>query len=139
MPGYVAKALNRFQTPTTCQTRTFTASVDCTHSQMVQVRKCQSLQIRLLHWPHALLYYARSVDCTMLVALEETAPTTHATAKAITQQLNYAATHPDAVLLYRASDMILHVHLDASYQSESQSSSLGWWLLLSQFQCSRPY
>jgi hypothetical protein len=35
--------------------------------------------------------------------------------------LNYAATHPDAVLSYHASDMVLHVHSDASYLSESQS------------------
>jgi hypothetical protein len=74
------------------------------------------------------------VDCTMLVALSSLAAalTTQATAKAITQLLNYAATHPDAVLSYEASDMILHVHSDASYQSESQSrSQAGGYFFLS--------
>jgi hypothetical protein len=61
----------------------------------------------------------------MLVALGTlaAAKTTHATAQAVTQLLNYAATHPDAVLSYQASDMVLHVHSDASYLSESESRS----------------
>jgi hypothetical protein len=61
----------------------------------------------------------------MLVALSSlaSAPTTQATAQAVTQLWNYAATHPDAVLAYHASDMIPHVHSDASYQSESYSCS----------------
>jgi hypothetical protein len=64
-----------------------------------------------------LLYYARAIDCTMLVALGTlaTAKTTLDTAQGLTQLLNYAATHPDATLKYIASDMILHVHSDASY------------------------
>jgi hypothetical protein len=33
--------------------------------------------------------------------------------------LNYAARHPDAVLYYHARNMVLHVHSDASYLSES--------------------
>lgn len=59
----------------------------------------------------------------MLVALGTlaTAKTTRSTAQGITQLLNYAATHPDAVVTYKASDMALHVHSDASYQSETQS------------------
>ena len=46
----------------------------------------------------------------MLVALNAlaSAPTTQATAQAITHLLNYAATYPDAVLHYSASDMTLH-------------------------------
>ena len=71
------------------------------------------------------LYYARAVDNTMLVALNAlaSAPTTQATAQAITHLLNYAATHPDAVLCYSASDMTLHVHSDASYLSEPKACS----------------
>ena len=37
--------------------------------------------------------------------------------------MNYAATHPDAVLTYRSSDMCLAVHSDASYLSESKARS----------------
>ena len=71
-----------------------------------------------------ILFYARAVDDTFLVALSElaTAPT-EATMKAITRLLNYAATHPDASILFRASDMILYVDSDASYLSVSKARS----------------
>ena len=69
-----------------------------------------------------LLYYACTIDSTMLVALGSLASaqskSTEATACASTQLLNYCVTHPDAILCYQASDMILHVHSDASYLSE---------------------
>jgi hypothetical protein len=67
------------------------------------------------------LYYARAIDCTMLMALGSlaAAKTTHATAQAVTQLLNFAATHPDAVLSYHASDMVLHIHSDAPHHSTS--------------------
>ena len=29
--------------------------------------------------------------------------------------LNYAATHPNSTIWYTASDMVLHLHSDASY------------------------
>jgi hypothetical protein len=61
----------------------------------------------------------------MLVALGTlaTSKTTKATVQAVTQPLNYAATHPDAILSYHASDMVLHVHSDASYLLEMQACS----------------
>ena len=31
--------------------------------------------------------------------------------------LNYAATHPNATIRYTASDMVLHIHSNASYLS----------------------
>jgi hypothetical protein len=37
--------------------------------------------------------------------------------------LNYGATHPDATLRYRASDMILHIHSDAAYLNETEARS----------------
>ena len=33
--------------------------------------------------------------------------------------LNYSATHPNAKICYTASDMILYIHSDASYLSET--------------------
>ena len=50
-------------------------------------------------------------------------PRAAATARAVTHLLNYAATHPDAILRFRQSAMILHVHSDASYLSESKARS----------------
>jgi len=46
-----------------------------------------------------------------------------ATMTACTQLLNYAATHPDAILRFNASQMILNIHSDASYLSESKARS----------------
>ena len=73
------------------------------------------------------LYYARAVDCTMLVALSaiasEQANPTEATMRKIEQFLDYAASHPQAGVTYHASDMVLAIHSDASYLSESKARS----------------
>jgi hypothetical protein len=49
-----------------------------------------------------LLYYARAVDSTMLTAIGsiamQQASATQATMQAITQLLNYCATHPEAAV-----------------------------------------
>ena len=73
------------------------------------------------------LYYGRAVDSTMLVALsaiasDQAAPT-EATLNKTKQFLDYAATHPDAVLTYNKSEMGLAVHSDASYLSEPRARS----------------
>ena len=68
------------------------------------------------------LYYAIVVYQTMLVALNTIATEqTHATTTTmgyIVWLLNYAATHPDSILHYHASNMILCVANDASYLCE---------------------
>jgi hypothetical protein len=43
--------------------------------------------------------------------------------KVTNQLLDYLATHPDATIIYHASDMILHIHSDASYLSVSNARS----------------
>ncbi len=48
---------------------------------------------------------------------------TQATVQALVHFLNYCATHPNAVLQYRASDMILHIHSDAAYLNETEARS----------------
>jgi hypothetical protein len=45
------------------------------------------------------------------------------TQAATKQLLDYLATHPDATIRYHASDMILHIHSDASYLSVSNAQS----------------
>jgi hypothetical protein len=73
------------------------------------------------------LYYARSVDPTVLMPLNDiTTEQTKATEKtqaATNQILDYLATHPDAIIRYHASDMVLHIHSDASYLSVSNTRS----------------
>jgi hypothetical protein len=73
------------------------------------------------------LYYAQTVDHTILMALSEissqqVAPTEN-TMKRVNQFLDYMWTHPDAVIQYRASDMILNVHSDASCLSTPKARS----------------
>ena len=41
----------------------------------------------------------------------------------IKQLLDYAATHPDAAVTYRSSNMVLASHSDASYLSENKARS----------------
>jgi hypothetical protein len=43
--------------------------------------------------------------------------------QALTHFLNYCATHPDAEIIFRASDMVLHNHLDAAYLVASEARS----------------
>jgi hypothetical protein len=53
----------------------------------------------------------------------EQTKSTEKTKGATNQLLDYLATHPDATLRYHASDMILHIHSDASYLSVSHARS----------------
>jgi hypothetical protein len=56
------------------------------------------------------------------IATEKTKATEKMQA-ATNQILDYLATHPDATIRYHASDMILHIHSDASYFSVSNARS----------------
>jgi hypothetical protein len=65
------------------------------------------------------LYYARALDSTMLPAINEigtaqSSPTQN-TLGACKILMDYAATYPNAIIRYFASDMILHVDSDAAY------------------------
>jgi hypothetical protein len=56
------------------------------------------------------------------IATEQTKATEKRQA-ATNQMLDYLATHPDAKIRYHASDMVLHIHSDASYLSVSNAQS----------------
>jgi hypothetical protein len=75
----------------------------------------------------SLLYYARAVDNKLLATLStissQQARATENTAKAVTQLLDYVATYPADGTTYRASDMILSAHSDASFLTEPGSRS----------------
>ncbi len=73
------------------------------------------------------LYYARAVDPTILmalseIALQQAAPTEN-TMERVNQFLDYMWTHPDVIIWYLASDMILNIHSDASYLSAPKACS----------------
>ncbi len=85
----------------------------------------------------SILYYARAVDMTVLMALSSIAvKQTKATEKTMarcTQLLNYLLGHADAKVRFHASDMILNIHSNASYLSEANTRSracghffMGW-------------
>ena len=73
------------------------------------------------------LYYTRAIDLTILHALSaiasEQAKPTEKTLKRVHQLLDYMHTNPNAVIQFRASDMILNVHSDASYLSAGKGQS----------------
>jgi hypothetical protein len=54
----------------------------------------------------------------------EQATSTEITVEKLTQLLNYCATDPSATIQYAASDMVLHIHSDASYLSEPKARSI---------------
>jgi len=74
-----------------------------------------------------LLYYGRAVNATILVTLSSLASAqatpTDGTMQRTHHLLDYMATHPDAILSYAKSDMILGIHSNASYLSEPKAHS----------------
>jgi len=56
------------------------------------------------------------------IASSQATPT-QSTMEKIELFLNYAASHPDAIVTYRASHMVLALHSNASYLSEPKARS----------------
>jgi hypothetical protein len=72
-----------------------------------------------------LIYYARAVDPTLIIPINvlasEQSNATEITADRVIKLLNYCSTHPETKIRHHASDMILHIHSDASYLSENEA------------------
>jgi hypothetical protein len=135
MPGYVSNLLSKFQhddpkhpqytlsryiTPV-YSAKTQYARKDETPPLMAQ--QCLTIQ----KVTGSVLYYARAVHPTVLMPLNDIATeqtkATEKTQAATNKLLDYLATHPDATIRYHPSDMILHIHSDASYLSVSNARS----------------
>ncbi len=75
----------------------------------------------------SLLYYARSVDNKLLVALSAITArqscATMATEQAVHLLLDYVATYPSDDILYQSSNMILCAHADAGFLNKTNSHS----------------
>ena len=146
MPGYIERALQRFNHPAPTRPQhsphawtapQYGASVQMTEEDDESARLSPPLVKRLQEIIGVLLFYARMVDNTMLVSIatiaSAQAKATEATMHAAVQLLNYAATHPNATIRFSASDMILHIVSDASYLSASEARSrLGGYFFMSQ-------
>jgi hypothetical protein len=136
MPGYISKALQRFahERPKRIQNSPHPHVVPNygAKAQYVEEDDPGALldkegQKFIQAVTGTLLYYSRAVDPTMLVALnaiatQQAAPTER-TRKRINQLLDYVASQEEAVLTYRASDMVLAIHSDAGYLNESKARS----------------
>jgi hypothetical protein len=133
MPGYVSKILSKFQhdaskhpqhTPSRYATSVYGAKTQYAtkdETPPLTVKQCITIQ-KVTGY---VLYYARSVDPTVLIPLNdivtEQTNATEKTQAATNQLLDYLATHPEAAIRYHASDMILHIHSDTSYLSVSNA------------------
>jgi hypothetical protein len=90
-------------------------------------RLAEAQKKRVQHFFGSFLYYAQAVYPTILMALSEitsqqAAPTENIM-KCVNQFLDYMWTHPDAIIRYSFSDMILNVHSDPSYLSAPKACS----------------
>jgi hypothetical protein len=136
MPGYIEKALARFAHPAPNKPqhqphphteRTYGATIQYAKAPDTSPALPATDKTYIQQVLGVLLYYGRAVDSTLLVALSsissmQAAPTA-LTMELVKILLDYVATHPDAILTYERSDMVLAVHSDASYLSESGARS----------------
>ena len=135
MPGYCDEALRRFQHECVKWTDQPHKHVIPTYGATIQYAKDEDNTEKLgaaatkfiQQVTGTFLYYARAVDATMLVALSaiasEQASPTKQTMEKTKKFLDYVASHPDAILTYSASNMVLNVHSDASYLTEPKARS----------------
>jgi len=106
---------------------------DPDHTLALDAADCKRVQEVI----SVLLYYAWAVDPTLLAALgtlaTQQAQSMQATMDALTQLLNYCATHPNAGIHYHASDMVLWAHSNSSYLSapKGRLHAAGYYFLSS--------
>ena len=144
MPGYVERALQRFQhtvpAPNEHSPQAWNQpqygdkiqySADPDETPCLEATNTRHAQEIL----STFLFYARAVDLTMLKAIgslaTQQAQPSKATMKGIVKVLSYAAAHPDAQIQHRASNMVLWIDSNASNLSEakSRSTSAGYHFL----------
>jgi hypothetical protein len=132
MPGYIKAALHKYQHPAPARpehsphpwnppiygakTQFVSDTEPSPALSDIDINKLQQLT-------GTLLYYSRAVDPTLIMPINvlasEQSNTTAVTADKVIKLLNYCNTHPETKIRYHASDMIFHIHSDASYLSES--------------------
>jgi hypothetical protein len=136
MPGYTKAALHNYQHPAPARpehspharnppiygAKTQFVS-ETTQSPALSDKDVNKLQ----QLTGALLYYARAVYQKLIMPINvlasEQSNATEVTADKVIKLLNYCNTHPETKNRYHASDMILHIHSDASYLSEKNSQT----------------
>jgi hypothetical protein len=137
MPGYIANALHKFQhkqperpqhAPYPARTPQYGSKVQLTTAVLDSPTLTPQGRKRIQQVVGTLLYYGRAIDGTIITAISslasQQATATEDTKAKLIQLLNYCATHPDATIRYRASDMILNIHSDAGYLNEPEARSI---------------
>jgi hypothetical protein len=136
MPGYIQKKLQEYEhampkkpqhCPYSPEPKQFSTEAQRPlprdSSPLLDDRKKQQVQQII----GSILYYARAVDMTALMALSTIAMSqakpTETTMERCIQLMDYLATHSDAKIRFSASDMVMNIHSNASYLSESKARS----------------
>jgi hypothetical protein len=135
MPGYIKAALHKYQHPAPTRPEhaphTWNPPIYGAKTQFVTERitspTLSDKEInKLQQLTGTLLYYARALDPTLIVPINvlasEQSTATNVTADKVIKLLNYCNTHPGSRIRYHSSDMILHIHSDASYLSEDEAN-----------------
>ena len=134
MPGYIEKALARFQMTDARKASSPALYTPPEYGAKIHFDEVEDdtpitaeEKTRIQQIVGVLLFYARAVDPTMLCAVNKLAShQADPSATTVTQAnriLQYAAKYPAASILLKASDMQLRCHSDASYLSEANSRS----------------
>jgi hypothetical protein len=126
MPGYVSNVLSKFQhdtpkhpqhTPSRYGTPVYGAKTQYAmkdETRSLTAKQCLTIQ----KITGSILYYARAVDPTVLMPLNDIVPeqskATKKTQAATNQMLDYISTHSDAAIRYHASDIILLLNFSHS-------------------------
>jgi hypothetical protein len=116
MPGYVANVLKKFQHTTPKQPQDTCPSTS--HPNTVQKPSTPPKMKRPSCQQNSAQPYKRS-QVQSCITPERLIPLSSCPSMI----LDYLATHPDNSIRYHASDMILHIHSDASYLSVSHARS----------------
>jgi hypothetical protein len=135
MPGYIERALTRFEHPPPSKPKylphTWNAPTYGSRQQYVTTVTSELLNAkdtkRVQQVLGTLLYYARAIYCTLVPCIGTIATdqscATKLTMVAITKLLNHVATYPDASITYHASGMQLYAESGASYLSKTKARS----------------
>jgi hypothetical protein len=136
MPGYIKAALHKYQhaaparpehAPHTWNPPIYGAKTQFASEETTSPTLSDKDVNKLQQLTGTLLYYARAVDPILIMPINvlasEQSNATEITAEKVIKLLNYCNTHPETKISYHASDMILHIHSDASYLSENEAKS----------------
>jgi hypothetical protein len=134
MPGYIKASLHKYQYPAPARpehaTHTWNPPIYGAKTQFVNDKTSSPALSnkdvnKLQQLTGTLLYYARVIDPTLIMPINvlasEQSNATEVIAGKVIKLLNYCNTHPETKIRYYASDMILHIHSDASYLSENEA------------------